>query len=121
MTLEGGELACVHHYTVADQTDWILPGDDTVGDHTAGDSSNLGDLEDCAYFCVSNNNLFELLLKHTFHGSLHIFDGVIDDRVETHFNFFVLSQPACRGRRANLESKYDRVGCRCKQHIRFRY
>ena len=35
-----------------------------------------------------------LLLKHTFHGSLHIVDGIVYNRVQADFNFFFLSKSA---------------------------
>ena len=56
-------------------------------------------------------------IQHTLHGSFHIFDGLVNDLVQTYIH--ALSLCGCLGRRigTNVESDDNRVGRTCQRHV----
>ena len=63
--------------------------------------------------------LLEDRIQHSFHGCLHILDGIVDDTVKPDIDALTVRRFLCSCIRAHIESDNDRIGRRCKADIRF--
>jgi len=88
--------------------------------HTAGNGTDLGDVEHHPYFGVGRHHFLHRWGQHAFHGILHLIDSVVNDAVEANINLLLLSQLTGTLRGPHLEADDDGVGSRSQQHVAFR-
>src|SRR5699024_3247668 len=81
-TLQGCKRSVEYDDSVADQTAGTVPFENTVLNISACDSPDAGSLECLTDFGVSEDLLLEYRIQHALHGSLHVFDGIVDHAVK---------------------------------------
>src|SRR5699024_4613486 len=96
--------------SVADQTAGTVPFENTVLNISACDSPDAGSLECLTDFGVSEDLLLEYRIQHALHGSLHVFDGIVDHAVKPYIHALALCDVFCSRIRTHVESDDDRIG-----------
>src|SRR5690606_7947121 len=114
------DLTVMDNNPVPNDTDFVFPGNKTIGDITSGYCSHLRDLKDLSHLDISSDNLFKGWFEHPFDSVLNLVDGIIDDGVMPDLNFFLFRHFLGISRRSNLEAQDDSVRGRSQEHIRFR-
>ena len=75
-------------------------------------------LNSLTHFRMAQHLLFEYRIQHTLHGRFHIFDGIVDDPVQTDIHAFPLRGLLGRRIRTHIESDDDGVGSGCQADVR---
>ena len=104
--------------TITDDTDLVVPADFTIK-YIATGNGGLVKLVHFTDLHIGHNFLFDLRLKHTFHGTLDFLDSVVDDGVKLDLYTFVFSNLVGLNRRTNVETNDDCIRCSGKQYITF--
>ena len=68
---------------------------------------------------MTDDFLFKCRFKHTLHSSFDIFNGIVDDSVQSQIDLFLFSHNFGLIVRTNIETDNDRIGSRSKGYIRF--
>ena len=77
----------IFHDTIANDPDLAVPQDLTI-QHIATGNSSLIKLVHFANLHVGYDLLLDLRLQHTFHRTLDLFDGVVDDGIQLDLHTF---------------------------------
>ena len=70
----------------------------------SSDSTNIRNLKYLSNLSITNNNLFILRIKHTFHSRLNIFYSIINYRIQFNFNSILFSFHFCNWIWSNIKS-----------------
>src|SRR5579883_2154021 len=117
--LEVFDLAGVDDFATPDNLDLVLAADRTIDHHTTGNRANLADPEDLANFGPAVEHLTVDRLEQTRHRLLHLFDEVVDDRVDPDVDLLLIG-----GRRRvafglDVEADDQSLRRRGEQDVRF--
>src|SRR5258705_2510446 len=114
-----GDLPLVHHDVVAKEAGGRLAGarDASLGDHAAGNRTNLRDLEDLADFRPAHPHFLVRRLEEALHAFLDLFGDGVDHRVEADVDLLALGHVGRIAIGPHVEADDDRVGRRRQQHV----
>mgnify|MGYP006998789392 CR=1 FL=1 len=82
------------------------------------DGANTGSLEQLTDHCMTDHLLLEYRIQHTLHSSFYIFDGLVDDLVQTYIYFLTLCNGFCSCIRTYIETNDDGIGSRSQGNVR---
>src|SRR5690606_34310919 len=104
-----GEVVGDDH-PVADEPCLRVALDQAVADDHTGDVADPRHLEDLADLRGTELDLLVLGLEHALEGRLHLFDGLVDDRVVADVHAHAVGQLAVLALGPNVEADDDRAG-----------
>ena len=67
---------------------------------------------------MTDHLLLEYRIQHTLHSSFYIFDGLVDDLVQTYIYFLTLCNGFCSCIRTYIETNDDGIGSRSQGNVR---
>ena len=81
----------------------------TLGNETTGDGTHLRNLEGLLHLNLTGNDFLLHLVEHTYHRTLDVVDGIVDDRVCVDFNALTVGSLTSICGWTNLETYDDGI------------
>ena len=66
---------------------------------------------------MTENLFLEYRIEHPLHSGFHVFDGIVDDTVQTDVYVLSLRSLLCRRVRTHVKSDDNGIGCGCQRDI----
>src|SRR5688572_25399452 len=85
-------LTGVNYDTIPNDPNFGVPGNSTIRNHTACNSTHFRNPEYFPNFYVGYNYFLNSWGKHTFHRIFQFVNRIVDDRVKSDVDLFLLSQ-----------------------------
>src|SRR5690606_11140600 len=109
----------IDHHPVAYQADLGVPENLSAGYHTAGNGTELGDFEGLSDLRGTGYLFLDFRGEHALHGVLEVVDGIVDDRVHTDIDLFLVGQGSGIVHRPYVETDDHGIGGTGQQYIGF--
>ena len=109
-TLERVEFAGIDDHVATQQAQLGGAAHHTRGNHTAGDRTDLADLEHLANLCGTDDFFLLVWRQHARHGQLEVVHGVVNDVVVADVHTVAFGQLARTGIGTGVEANDDGLG-----------